>query len=379
MKFSGILLLLAFICACSGSSHLKKLYTFEDKTVFELIEKLNKNPADKEAAELLPQAYKTAATKRRELNQATISAGSIGDRYMKVNQELLVMQQMYNAIKSSPPASKVVPNPWDPSKALMTTREKAAKEYYAQGKEYLNYNNRKYALQAYEYFQKANSAVPNYQDVRILMDEALEKGTLKVVVSPVNYYRNSWSYWGFQDDFLQQQMVRDLNSGSYRDVRFYSDRDASFQRIQADRYVEMNFTDLFIGTVASDRYTIKRSTQIQTGTTKSIPAKPVYETVYATVYVNRNILQSYATLECRIYDIVSNRNILYDRFPDRFTWEDKRATYRGDSRALTTEDWAMIRNQNNNRPPSRNEIADRLIRNCYGLLLKRIKDGVNFY
>ncbi|MBO9571541.1 MAG: hypothetical protein J7497_04950, partial [Chitinophagaceae bacterium] len=199
-----------------------------------------------------------------------------------------------------------------------------------------------------------------------------------VVVSPVNYYRNSWSYWGFQEDYLQQQMVHDLNAGSYRDVRFFTDRDASLRRIQADRYVEMNFTDLFVGTLAIDRYTVKRSTQVQTGTTKSIPAQPVYQTVYATVYVNRSIMQSYATLECRIYDITSNRNILFDRFPDRYTWEEKAATYSGDSRALTQEDWAMIRNQNN-RPPSRNEIANRLVRDCYGLLLSRIKNGVNFY
>ncbi len=44
---------------------------------------------------------------------------------------------------------------------------------------------------------------------------------------------------------------------------------------------------------------------------------------------------------------------------------------------LRRKDLNMIRNQGN-RPPSRNEIAQRLIRNCYGLLLNRIKSGVNF-
>lgn len=364
--------------ACATSSPLSRLYTFEDKTVFDLIERLNKNASDAEASELLPQAYEAAANKRKEANQATIGSGHIGDRYMKVNQELQVMQEMYNAIKASPAASKAVPNPWNPSAALENTRQKAAKEYYAQGLQYLNYDNRKYALMAYDYFKKADNAVPGYENVRSLMNEAIEKGTLKVVVSPVNYHRYSWSYWGLQEDYLQQQMVRDLNAGSFSDTRFFTDREASMRRIHADRYVEMNFTDLFVGTIANDRYTIRRSAQVQTGTTKSIPAKPVYQTVYATVYVNRSILQSYATLECRIYDNTNTRNILFDRFPDRYTWEQKTATYKGDSRALTNEDWAMIRNSNN-RPPSRNEIASRLIRNCYGLLLNRIKSGVNFY
>lgn len=373
-----IFFLSLLLYSCSNSSPLSNLYTFEDKTVFELIEKLNKNPSDHASADLLPKAYKAAADKRKEINQANIKGGTVGDRYMQVNQELQVMAEMYKAIKSSPAASKIIPDPWDPTRALQSTREKAAKEYYAQGVEYLNYNNRQYALKAYDYLKKADNAYPGYQDVRMLMNEAVEKGTLKVVVSPVNYNRYSWSYWGFQEDYLQQQMVRDLNSGSFRDVRFFSDRDASLRRINADRYVEMNFTDLYVGTVAIDRYNIKRSTQIQIGTTKSIPAKPVYQTVYATVSVTRSILQSNATLECRIYDITSNRNILYDRFPDRYTWEEKTATYRGDSRALTQEDLAMINNRNN-RPPSRNEIADRLIKNCYGLLLSRIRSGVNFY
>lgn len=378
MNFPRLAVFICFLsAACSTSSPLSRLYTFEDKTVFDLIERLNKNQSDAEAAELLPQAYKTAADKRKQANQATIGSGHIGDRYMKVNQELQVMQEMYNAIKASPAASKALPDPWNPSTALQNTRQKAAKEYYSQGLEYLNYNNRSYALKAYDYFKKANDAVPGYENVRNLMNEAIEKGTLKVVVSPVNYHRNSWSYWGFQEDYLQQQMVRDLNAGSFSDTRFFTDRDASIRRINADRYVEMIFTDLFVGTVASDRYTIKRSAQVQTGSTKSIPAKPVYQTVYATVYVNRSLLQSYATLECRIYDNVSGRNILFDRFPDRCVWEHKTASYRGDSRALTSEDLAMIRNSNN-RPPTRNEIADRLIRNCYSLLLSRIKSGVNF-
>jgi hypothetical protein len=362
---------------CSSTAPLSRYYTFEDKNVFELIDKLNKNPNDNLTAELLPKAYKEAADKRRSANQATLHSGNLGDRYMQINTELLVMQKMYQAVKSSPAASKALPSPWDPSKALASTREKAAKEYYAQGIENLNYNNRQYALKAYDFFRKTNEVMPGYENVRNLMSEALEKGTLKVVVEPVNYYRFSWSYWGFQNDYLQYQMVSDLNAGSYNSTRFYTDADASTQRVQADRLVQMNFIDLYVGPVSSNRYTIQRSTQIQTGTTKSIPARPVYTTVKATVYVNRSIMQSNATLECRIYDYVSGNNILYDRFPNQYTWQEETASFRGDERALTLDDRNMI-NSSTSRPPSRNEIAEKLIRDCYGLLITRIRNGVNF-
>ena len=89
-------------------------------------------------------------------------------------------------------------------------------------------------------------------------------------------------------------------------------------------------------------------------------------------------MESNATLECRIYEWATGRNILYDRFPDRFTWREETATYKGDQRALTPADWNLINNRFNNNPPSRNELADRLIRNCYGLLLSRIRSGVRF-
>ncbi|WP_315818911.1 hypothetical protein [Paraflavitalea speifideaquila] len=96
------------------------------------------------------------------------------------------------------------------------------------------------------------------------------------------------------------------------------------------------------------------------------------------MYVSRRLLQSNATLECRIYDWATGRNILYDNFPDNYIWRQERATYKGDQRALTAADWAMINNRFDDRPPTRNQIADRLIRNCYNMLLNRIQSGVSF-
>lgn len=367
------------LLGCGTSNPISNRYTFEDKTVFDLIEKLNKNPNDKQAADQLLPAYEAALEKRKEAVMMQKNAGGhAGDRWMEVAREREVTLQMYNAIKASAAASKVIPSPRDPSAGIQAARQKAADEYYNQGLQFLNYNNRQYASQAYDYFQKADRAVPGYKDVAMQLRVALDKSMLRVVVKPVNYNRYGFSYWGFQNDFLQQQMVRDLNAGSFRDTRFYTDWEASGQQIRADRVVEMNFTDLFIGQNMQRNYTINRSANIQTGTTKSNPPRPVYQTVYATVFVNSRYLESYATLECRIYDWATGRNILYDRFPDRFNWKVETATYRGDQRALQPSDWQLINNPRNDRPPTRNQLAEQLIRNCYSLLLSRIRNGVNF-
>ena len=297
---------------------------------------------------------------------------------MEIAKEREVLLQMYQAIKASPPASQALPTIKDPTAAIASAKEKAATEYYNQGLSALNYNNRQYALQAYDYFSKANNAVPGFKDVNNLLREAEEKSQIRVVVNPVRYDRYGFNYWGFSNDWLQQQMVRDLNARAFQHVRFFTDWEASGQHVRADRVVDLNFTSIFIGQLSSNNYIIQRSAQIQTGSTKSNPPKPVYTTVYATVYVSRRVLQSNASLECRIYDWATGRNILYDNFPDNYVWQQERATYKGDQRALTPSDWALINNRIDDRPPSRNQIADRLIRNCYNMLLNRIQSGVSF-
>lgn len=367
-----------YLFGCSSSNHLKKYYTPEDKTVFELVEKLKKNAGDKEALEMLPQAYTTAADKRKKLSQANYNSLPPGDRYMQLVKEYGVMQQMYQQINEVPAAKNALSNLWDATLPIQNAKNSAAKEYYNQGLEYMTYDNREAARNAYDYFNKANSAVPGYQNVRVLMQQASERATIKVIVRAANYYNQNWGYWGFKNDWLQLQIINDLNNQSFRDVRFYSDLDANSRRIRADRLVDLNFTELYAGQVFVKRYSINRSKQIQTGSTKSIPAQPVYKTIYATLNVTSRYMQSRATLECRIYDKATGRNLLYDRFPGNDDWKAETATYTGNKDALTTEDWNIINNNNNFNPPSRSEVADRLIRSCYSLLLNRIKTGVQF-
>ena len=371
----GLLLLVG----CSPTKQIQKRYTPDDQLVFDLIERIKKNPTDADAAKQLPEAYAQAAEIRKNINESTYQNMSEGDRWIEISKQLQVAQQLYTEIKSNASLTKLIPEPWNPAIKIQEAKQKAAEEYYIKGVEYMNYNNRPYAKKAYEMFAKANNAFPSFRDVRERMEDARLLSLIKVLVKPVNYYNNGWSYWGFNNDYLQQKIVRDLNNNSYRDTKFYTEVDLRSQNIQPDRIVELNFNDLYVGEAFTDNYTINRSKQIQTGETKSVPPQPVYATIKATVYVTRRILQSRASLECRIYDQASNRNILFDRFPDNYTWTNQKARYTGDVRALEASDLELINNGNNNQnPPTRKELAERLINNCYSQLLSRIKSGVNF-
>lgn len=373
-----LLLFNLLLTACSPTKQIEKRYTPDDKLVFDLIERLKKNPNDADAAKQLPEAYEQAAEVRKNINSNTFNNMNEGDRWIEISKQLLVAQQLYSEIKGNPVISKIIPNPWDPTVKIQEAKQKAAEEYYNQGQQYLTYNNRPYARKAYDMFVKANNAYPNYKDVREMMQQSQLLATIKVVVNQVNYDNYGWNYWGFTNDYLQYKIIRDLNNSSYRDVKFYSEDEARRANIRPDRIVNLTFTDLYIGQLFNDRYSIDRSKQIEVGQTKTNPPQPIYETVKATVYVTRRVLQSRASLECRIYDWASNRNILFDRFPDNNTWKDESARYTGDKRALEQSDWNLINNSSNINPPSRNELAQRLIDNCYNQLLSRIKNGVSF-
>ncbi len=367
-----------FIIACGSNRKISKRYTMEDKTVFELVKRLTDNPADKEAAELLPAAYEAARIKRKAITDNLVQTGAPGDKYIEMAREWMVLKQMYNQIKSSPGANAALPDPWDPSLMIQGANKLAAEDYYNAAMTFLGYNTRQYAQKAYDNFQKAAKASPGYKDVDNMLLIAAEKATTRVLVNPVNYNSYSYGYYGFQNDWMQQQMVRDLNARSYANTRFFTEYDLRAQQLVPDKIVDLNFTDLFIDNVHTDSRSYQRSKEIVTGQTKTNPPRAVTQTVYATVTISRRYMSSYATLECRIYDRETNNNSLYDRFSDRIEWVQERATYTGDRRALTPQDIALISNRWDDYPPNREQLAESLVRKTYQQLLSRISSGVNF-
>ena len=87
--------------ACGTSNPVTKLYTNEDKTVFELIEKLRKDPKDKTAQDQLSEAYHAARNKRQEVIDELKQSNAPGDKYIYIANELTVLQQMYVAVTGS--------------------------------------------------------------------------------------------------------------------------------------------------------------------------------------------------------------------------------------------------------------------------------------
>ena len=368
---------IAIIISCGPRNKLASHYSVEDKAVLETVEKLNKNPNDEALKEALKGNYELVLqTKKQAVEDITMQMGP-GEKYKRIITELQILQQLREAILKSPAALSAIPNPGDFTGAIQNAKNKGAKDFYDMGTGYLVYNNRPYAQKAYDAFNEAYRLNPNYMDVSAKMRQAQDLATIKVVVNRVDYYNQGWSYWGFDNDYLQWKMVSDLNSGSYNNVKFYSAEQATNQYIRPDCIVDLRYTSFNFDNIRTDRNTINRSKQIETGQTKSEPPQPIYTTVSATVFVTRQSINSRGILECRIYDVATGRNILYDNFPGDYYWSNSSATFRGDERALTPGDRSMINNRFGN-PPDRNEIVRNVIDQSYFNLINRIRSGVQF-
>ena len=369
---------LALVAGCGAPAAVRKYLSAEDEAVLELLDALKKKPNDAGLLNQLPDLYERAMSSRDAMRGYVLTDNPAGDRWVLWRRQLEASQYITKLVMALPAATNYIKNPRAFESQIADARQQAAEEYYNLGLEYLNYQNRPYAQKALDMFTKANREVAGYKDVNRLMRDAELMAQMVVVVNPVDYYRFSFRHWGFNEDYLQWQMIRDLNNRSYRNVRFYSDEEVRRLRLHPERVVDMRFDQLFISSPYTERRQYQRSAQIPVdGSTGGNQTKPTYTTVTATVFVTRRYINANASLECRIYDVPTRRDILYDRFPGRYNWVQETATYTGDQRALTQADWQLINNRFNQYPTCE-EIAQQMIRDCYNQLLSRIQQGVSF-
>ncbi len=385
MKQFFSLFLIGFLAACAPKivpGNLVKFLSAEDEAVLELLASIKKNPNDQSLLDLLPGTYQRAMDSRMAMKDYVLRDNPPGDRWVYWRKQLEASQSITDAILAFPQASAVIYNPVQFREQISDARLQAAEEYYQRGIDLLRNENRRDARLAIDFLRKADRESPGYRDIGNQIRYAEEMATLYVVVNPVDYYNFGWNYWGFQNDYLQWQMLRDLNNRSYNYTRFVSDQEARSLRKRPERVVDMRFARLMVNNPYTDRHTFERQKQIQTpdpraaGDTTRQPSRGTI-TVRATVTVTKRLVTGDADLECRIYDVPSGRNILYDRFPGRYNWVFESATYNGDKRALTDEDLRLLNNRFD-RYPTREEVGQKLINDAYGALIRRIEQGVNF-
>jgi hypothetical protein len=352
-----------------------------DNTLFDAVKTLKKHSSDTSALNALPVLYNTA--QQRNLRKISgYSSSKELTRWDKMIDAYSTLQEMYDAIIEVDVASRLV-TPVNYQQTIYDLKKQAAADYYEEAAYFLNRPGRDDAKKAYNYFKKADKLVPGYEDTREKMDEAYQHAIVNVVINPVQdnsyFFNTGWGNYGYNysNEYFQQTLVRELkgiNSSRYP-ARFYTDWEARRDNVQPDWEVNLTLRNMYIPRPQTSTYTRNASQQVETG--RDTSGKTVYRTVYATVNISRQSFTARADMEINISDIATHKNIVYNTFSEDYRWEEEHATYSGDSRALSSNDWALINNSYYNEP-RKEDVLNELYRKLYPQVKNKISYAVDW-
>lgn len=381
MKQIFYTLIAIFLLASCKTSRNYLSRSDNDNTIFEAIKTLKKHNMDTAALNALPVLY--AAAEERNLRKIN-SYNSIVElnRWDKIIDTYNTLQQMHDAIIEVDAANARV-RPTNYRQTIYDLKQQAAADYYAAAASYLSKPGRDDAKRAYSYFKKADQWLPGYQDAKIKMDEAYQNAIVNVVINPVQdnsyFFNTGWGNYGYNysNEYFQQTLVRELkgiNSNRYP-ARFYTDWEARRDNVQPDWEVNLTLRNMYIP--RPQRYTYSRNASQQIESGRDTSGRIIYRTVYATINITRQSFTARADMEVAIRDLVSNKNISTNTFREDYRWEEEHATYTGDSRALSPNDWALVNNSYYNEP-RKEDVLNELYRKLYPQVKNRISYSVDW-
>jgi hypothetical protein len=128
----------------------------------------------------------------------------------------------------------------------------------------------------------------------------------------------------------------------------------------------------------TNTYTRNASQRIELG--RDTSGNIIYHTVYATLHVSRQSFTANADMEINITDLATRKNIVYNTFREDYRWEEEYATYQGDTRALSANDWRIINNYNGGRynEPRKEDVLNELYRRLYPQVKNKITYAVDW-
>ncbi|MEM6845140.1 MAG: hypothetical protein AAF632_23205 [Bacteroidota bacterium] len=347
---------------CSSSKRLLERGNYYE-AVMEATDKLRRSPKNRKAQAALRQAYPLAVEQLlSDIDQAKSARAAFqwsiaADSYRSLN-------TMFDAIKTSPAARRVIAHPKDFHQQYGQVRTKAAEEQYQAAEQAMRENTIESARQAYFHYQQAGQYVANYKDTNQKLTEALEAGTLKVLVEaqpvPSRYYQVSGDFFYDQvDGFLQDYERRN------QFIAFYTPQEIHRQgSVAPDHVLQLRFEDFVVGqshtfqkeeTVTADSVkvgevevaqqrpktrTLSRDVT-QVSTSGKTVKKPVYGTVSAKLITTRIEITSGGILGVNITDGNGSRSLLREDLRGEHLWFAEWARFQGDERALSEEHLAL--------------------------------------
>ncbi|HRJ82605.1 MAG TPA: hypothetical protein PLV21_12010 [Cyclobacteriaceae bacterium] len=243
---SGFLLIALMVfdsCSSGKKSFVRGNYY---NAVITSTNRLRRDQDHKKSIETLREAYPLAVTYYDDQAKAAL-ASNAQFKWSNVVNAYTTINVMYDEIRRSPGALRVIPNPISYYDKLAEAKQQAAAERYNAGVMALAINNRDKAKEAYRHFQQAEVFVPGYKDVQDMLKASLWAATVKVLVEPIPVQARNISV---SAEFFNDKVSEFLHSTPINEfVKFYTLKEAQTINLTPDHVVKIAFDDFAVGEV----------------------------------------------------------------------------------------------------------------------------------
>jgi hypothetical protein len=237
------------------------------------------------------------------------------------------INNLYEQIRTSPGAMKVITNPVNKYKELTEAKSKAAEEVYEAGVQAMLKNTRPDAKQAYYYFKESNDYSPGFREAIEMSNQAEYNATMRVSFDETN---------ASNENFTLQPAVTQVQR---QFLKFYSMNDA---RVTKDP-IEQNLKLIYKGCNIPLLPTVNSSTQdvekdIKIGE-KDVNGKkePIYEKAKVKVTTWTRTITATCSSNLEIIELSGGSTQLNNTVQGQASWSHSWVTYKGDARALTDQ------------------------------------------
>lgn len=369
-------LLFIYSCKSASKSYKKGDYT---EAVERGAKELQKNPNDYEKRDLVQKSYSYTVNEYED--QIRILSNSKSDnRYDRIYQDYVALQNLYNTIHQYPEATRAI-QAKDYSEFVETYRDKAADAHVEKANQWLKEGTRDAYREAYKEFATASNYRPDDFDLRKQRDSAYDHAVIKVILNPIQDlggYRYSSSY---QLQNFQTDIIRTLSYNMNNEfVRFYSEYEARSKDITADQVMELNLSRITIGQPYDTKTTreVSKDVVVKEIVLKEDSVKKEYATVKANIVTTKRTLLSQGDLVITVRD-TKGRTLWSDRFTGQHKWETQFVSYTGDERALSETDKKSLDQNTSSNPPTEDEIMNKLLQQIQSDLSYRLRNHYTAY
>ena len=374
-RFIRIIIIGFLISACTSPQKLLEKGNYYEAVLLS-VDKLKKNPNNKNAQETLKQAYPLAVNNLLDkLEKDKLIQPQFANTHAAYTYEDL--NGIYEKIQQSPMAKQIIKNPNKFYEELAKIKGLAAEEQYLAGNEQLSIGSKENAKQAYYYFEDADGFVKNYKDVSEKLELSYNMALLHVLADfkPVHSQMYSISASSFYNEL--QNSLNQIEQNQF--VRFYTESEIKKANLNPDQYIKINFEDFIVGeTHTTERIKNMQADSVKVGetTSRSGTKKDVFGTVKAEVSINHMEIISKGIVNLTIVENkTSKKVILNQNFPGEFVWFNEWGFYNGDERALTQKQLNICKNKQIPPPPPQQMFVE-FTKPIYTQLNNRLK---NFY